>query len=401
MNFVTSTKRGDILNMNIENYIESQYRSLYNNTNEEYLDLYEGVNHSKLKIIFSTLHSRFTELFKSMNSRLPTGSEYSAHFWAEPSRELIECIEITEGLQRVLKNTIFAFNLDEYYQGVIEMCNTFLSASGGSVLPPGMNKVDLYYTIPIFILQNTITISNHELNKTVELKLIGEGSYAQVFKYKDEYYKKFFVLKRSKKDLNEKELSRFKREFEQMDTLNSPYIVEVFCYNDTTNEYIMEYMDFSLNDYIQKNNTKLDISHRKNLGFQILKAFSYIHLKGLLHRDISPKNILIKCYDDVLVVKIADFGLVRIPDSNLTTVNTEFKGYFNDPSLVVDGFDRYNILHETYALTRLLFFLMTGRTNIDKVSNLKIKEFVERGLNVDKSKRFQNVDELSQVFRQI
>ena len=47
------------------------------------------------------------------------------------------------------------------------------------------------------------------------------------------------------------------------------------------------------------------------------------------------KNILIKEYDDTLVVKLSDFGLVKIPDSTLTTVNTEFKGYFNDPALVV------------------------------------------------------------------
>ncbi len=387
--------------MNIENYIEFQYRNLGSNINEEYLDLYDGVNNSKLKVIFSTLHARFLVLFKSMNSRLPTDSEYGAHFWAEPSRELIQAIEITEGLQRTLKNTSISFKLDEYYQKIISNCNKFLSESGGSTLPPGMVKVELYYTIPIFIIQNTITIVNMQSNKTFKLKLIGEGSYAQVFKYKDDYYKKSFALKRAKKDLNEKELCRFKREFEQMNILNSPYIVEVFCYNDTTNEYVMEYMDFSLDDYIKKNNSKLDTLQRKKLGFQILRAFSYIHLKQLLHRDISPKNILIKLYDDVLVVKISDFGLVRIPDSNLTDINTEFKGYFNDPSLVVDGFDKYNILHETYALTRLLFFVMTGRTNIDKVSNLKLKKFVERGLNIDQSKRFQNVDELLEAFKSI
>lgn len=387
--------------MNIENYIESQYRNLGGDINEDYLELYEGVNHSKLKVIFSTLHSRFIELFKYMNSRLPTGSEYGAHFWADSSRELIEAIEIVKALHRVLKNTPFAFKIDEYYQGLIEECSKFLSQSNGSTLPMGMDKVDLYYTIPIFILQNTITVLNSQSNKTFELKLIGEGSYAQVFKYKDEYYKKNFVIKRAKEDLTEKELSRFKREFEQMNILNSPYIVEVFRYDDTTNDYIMEYMDFSLNDYIQKNNTKLNGSQRKNLGLQILKGFSYIHLKGVLHRDISPKNILIKYYDDVLVVKIADFGLVKISNSNLTTVNTEFKGYFNDPSLVVDGFDSYNILHETYALTRVLFYVMTGRMNLDKIGNPKLKEFVERGLSVDKSKRFQNTDELSEAFRKI
>jgi serine/threonine protein kinase len=38
----------------------------------------------------------------------------------------------------------------------------------------------------------------------IELKLIGEGSYAKVFKYIDDYYKKKFVLKRANKNLTVK-----------------------------------------------------------------------------------------------------------------------------------------------------------------------------------------------------
>ena len=384
--------------MNIDNYIEAQYRNLDTEINGEFLELYQGIVHPKLREIFSTLHAKFILLFKTMNDRLPTG-EYEAHFWADPSRDLIKVIEMVEGLLRTLKGTAHSFILDDYYQNLINSCNKFLSRSGGSTIPSGMEKVVLYYTLPIFKPQNTITVTSPEANKSFELKLIGEGSYAQVFKYKDEFYQKTFVLKRAKKDLNEKELARFKREFEQMKNLNSPYIVEVFCYNDASDGYSMEYMDFSLYDYIQKNNTKLDNGQRKNLAFQILKAFTYIHSKQLLHRDISPKNVLIKVYDDVMVVKISDFGLVRIPDSALTTVNTEFKGYFNDPNLVVEGFDSYSTVHETYALTRLLYYVMTGRTNTDKIDNQKLKEFVEKGLNSDKSKRFQNIEELLYNYR--
>jgi eukaryotic-like serine/threonine-protein kinase len=388
--------------MNVEKYIDLQYQKLVKELSEitdEYLDLYQTISHRKLKDIFSTLHSKLIILFKSMNGRLPTGPEQSAHLLASLSRELIETIDTIEELQRALKNTPLAFNIDGYYQKIITECNKFLNASGGSEIPPGMGKIELYYTIPIFIPQNSITVVSPKVDKSFELELIAEGSYAHVFKYKDDYYQKIFALKRAKKDLNQKEILRFKREFEQMKNLNSPYIVEVFCYNNTANAYIMEYMDLSLNEYIRKNNSKLTYSQRKNIGYQILKAFSYLHSKGMLHRDISPKNILIKEYDDVLVVKIADFGLVRIPESNLTTANTEFKGYFNDPSLVVEGFDSYNILHETYALTRLLYYVMTGKTRIDKISEPNLQIFVLRGLNTDKSKRFQNIEELSESFR--
>jgi len=274
-----------------------------------------------------------------------------------------------------------------------------LKSSGGSPLPPNMAKIELYYTIPIFIPSNVLSVANSQANSSFSLKQIGSGSYATVFKYKDTFYNKHFVLKRAKKDLALKEIERFKREFEEMQDFSSPYILEVYCYNEDKNEYVMEFMDFTLESYITQNNSSLPIVQRKGIVQQILRAFDYIHAKGRLHRDVSPKNILIKKYEDILVVKIADFGLVKISDSYLTTANTEFKGYFNDPSLIVDGFNTYSILHETFALTRIIAYIMTGKTNIDTISEPKLKTFVNKGLNSNKSQRFQNISEMAQAFK--
>jgi Serine/threonine protein kinase len=182
--------------------------------------------------------------------------------------------------------------------------------------------------------------------------------------------------------------------------LSSPYVLEVFGYNEANKEYVMEFMDSTLDKYISRNNGKFSFRERLNLGLQIIRAFTYIHSINILHRDISPKNILIKNYDDVVVVKIADFGLVKVVDSHLTSVNTDFKGYFNDPNLVVEWFDKYESLHETYALTRILYYVLTGKTRTDKVSE-NLRTFVEKGLNSDKRLRFKDVDELRQAFQSI
>ena len=160
-------------------------------------------------------------------------------------------------------------------------------------------------------------------------------------------------------------------------------------------------MDCTLDKYISENNGKLTFGQRKSIVLQLLKAFKHIHSKGLLHRDICPKNVLLKLYDDVRVVKVSDFGLVKIPDTDLTSVNTEYKGYFNDPELRLEGFNTYCIIHETYAITRLIYFVMTGRTNTDKISNPTLKSFVTQGLSADKKKRFQDIDELIVAFNGI
>lgn len=300
-----------------------------------------------------------------------------------------------------LKETPLAFQIDPYYLDLLTRCRDFLSSSGGSSLPPNMAKVELYYTLPIFLPLSSITISHKQQDFTFDLKLIGSGSYANVYKYKDTFYNRPFILKRAKKELTDKEVARFKREFDVMNGLSSPYILEVYCYNPDKNEYIMEYMDYTLDGYIAAHNSTLTIIQRKGIAQQILRAFDYLHSKGHLHRDISPKNILIKEYDDTLVVKLSDFGLVKIPDSTLTTVNTEFKGYFNDPALVVEGFNTYGIVHETYALTRVIYFVMTGKTNTEKIANQNLRAFVERGLNPDKTKRFQNIRDMISAFKTI
>ncbi len=388
--------------MNIENYIESQYRELISigTINAEYADLYLGIEHTKLREILATLHHKIITLFRRMNERLPTNN-LEAHFWAEPSKELIKTIDISLGLYNSLKSSSYAFQIDEYYFDIINKCRQFLKSSGGSPIPANMEKIDLYYTVPIFSPSNKVTLTNPQSNIYALLKSIGGGSYANVFKYKDTFYNKNFALKRAKKDLSPKELERFKLEFKEMQEFSSPYIVEVYCYIEDKNEYIMEYMDYSLDSYITKHNTSLSLPQRKGIVHQILKAFSYIHSKDRLHRDISPKNILIKEYEDVLVVKIADFGLVKIPDSILTSVNTEFKGCFNDPSLRLDGFNTYSMLHETYALSLIVYYVMTGKTNTDKIVDSKLRDFMYKGINADKSKRYKNVTELIKAFNLI
>lgn len=384
------------------NAITTSYKELTYDINLEYVDLYKEFEDEKLRMVLSTLHHLLTESYITMNQLLPS-EDYTRHFWAEDSRKLINIINIINKLKGKLLNSELSFKLDDYYANVLKNSKDFLSKSGGSEIPPFTESVDLYYEIPIFIPTNSLNISREDKKIFSDLKPIGEGSYASVYKYKDEFYDKEFVLKRAKKKLDTKELERFKIEYEQMKSLSSPYVTEVYRYNGDENEYIMEFMDYSLESYLKKFQDKLDFNAKRKIVFQILNAFKYIHSKGILHRDISPKNILIKKYEDVLIIKVADFGLVKIPESGLTSLMTDFKGAFNDLSLEQEGFSSYNILHETYALTKLIYYTMTNRTNIkiDSIKNSDLKQFVSKGTSLDKNVRYKNVDEMISSFRSI
>lgn len=74
------------------------------------------------------------------------------------------------------------------------------------------------------------------------MRSLGDGSYARVFVYTDPTYNIPIVIKRAKPELDDDELKRFKQEFEVLKTLKSPYIIEVYSYNDVKHEYTMEFM---------------------------------------------------------------------------------------------------------------------------------------------------------------
>lgn len=383
----------------VDNYIESQYRLLGDRINIEYLDLYQSFLSKKLQEIFSTIQHIFVVNYSAMNERLPTG-DYGNHYWADNSRELILAIEVLRGLERVLKTTKDAFSVDPYYEQIIKKSMEFLVKSGGSPIPPHMDKIEIYYTDPILRKKDAVELSKKSTEQQyADLQQIGYGSYATVYSYFDPFYNRKFVIKRANADLVPKEIERFKQEYEQMERLSSPYIVEVYRYDGMKNEYVMEYMDFTLKEYIEKQNPSVD--ERKRIIYQIFHAFKYIHSKNILHRDISPANIMIKTYEDVNVVKVCDFGLVKIPDNDLTSVDTILKGCYNDPALIIEKFKNYAIQHETFALTRLIAFIMTGKATADRISDANLKAYVEKGLSPDKNKRFQSVGEMEKAFRNI
>lgn len=383
----------------IEVFIEQEANSIpVNNMSEinKFLPYYKNINNDNLGYLFAYFHFKFNNLFEFLNYKI----DVNRHYNADSSRELISIINDEKNLYNELKNSIYSFYIEEGYLKLINLCEPFLSQSSGSSIPEDFNKIVTIKSRPIFYLNSTVNIKNLQIN----LKLIGEGSYAKVLKYKDEFYNKYFAIKKANKELNEKELERFKLEFETMKKANSPYILEVYTYKQDDNSYIMEYADITLYKFIVQNNTKLNLSQRIGIINQIFRAFEYIHENIGFHRDISTTNILLKEYDnDLLVVKISDFGLVKLKNSTLTSDNTDFKGSLNDPKLnIVGGFKNYAIEHETYALTRLIYFIVTGRTTIDtKFYNKGFELFILNGISDDLTIRYKSIDEMKKTFNKI
>lgn len=397
MIIITQENKNDIfLNVQIQ-----KIRNIYSSKNEVmYAEYYTGIANEKLREIFTLLHAKINILLEFMNDKNSPG--LGGHYNANPSRDFFELINVLRVLQARLKNSLLSFGLDAYYEDIINRCRIFLKKSGGSPIPDDFPLIDLIEHKPVFTMLNVTNVKRSQVAETFPTKYIGGGSYATVHKFKDTHYNRVFVLKRANKDLTAKELERFKNEFFELKKLNSPYIIEVYNYNDQDNEYTMECADNTLDKYINKNNNKLSMTQRIGLISQLFKAFLYIHEKGLLHRDISYQNILIKTYNDgTTIIKVSDFGLVKFRDSTLTSKESSIKGVLNDPTLTIAGFANYEVRHEIYALAQVINFVLSGKKNGIFDKSEAVKKFIVKGLAPSIEERFSSVKEMAEAFSKL
>jgi serine/threonine protein kinase len=68
----------------------------------------------------------------------------------------------------------------------------------------------------------------------------------------------------------------------------------------------------SLMELMHKNPNGLPLGQVEKLSEQLIKAVSYLHSKGVCHRDINPNNIIIQqSYSPDISLKLIDFNTAR------------------------------------------------------------------------------------------
>ena len=164
----------------------------------------------------------------------------------------------------------------------------------------------------------------------------------------------------------------FVREAKAMAKLVHPNIVgvhQIFEDNDTA-YMALDYVDgCDLLDVIEEN--QLDVSPERLVAWlrSLLSAVEFVHEHDVLHRDISPDNILVDRYDNPILI---DFGAAREQATRtsraMTTLRVVKDGY-SPQEFYVDGSAQTNS-SDLYALGASFYHLIDGETPPNSQSRL-------------------------------
>lgn len=337
--------------------------------------------------MFAVLHERLNEHFTDVNGRAAT----THHYWADNSRAMLSLIQEIKVDLHTLRRAGVEVEFAETYQDALDRCRPWLSPSGGSTVPNNFEPIEVIAYEPVLVhAAKHVKLKKHQ--QPVELKMVGSGSFAHVYSYLDPDYGILFAVKRAKRDLDQRDLERFKQEFAILKRLSFPYVVEVYRYDEARNEYRMEFCDTTLRDYIRKKNANMSFAARKRIALQFLYGVNYLHHEGLLHRDISLQNTLLKVFDSgAVLVKLSDFGLVKDQRSDFTRTQTEMKGTVRDPML--SSFKNYGVANEIYAIGHVIAYIFTGRESLPPATD-EVGRIIHRCAANDVGQRYSAVAEL-------
>ena len=271
----------------------------------------------------------------------------------------------------------------------------------------------------------------------VLLDRLGEGGMAEVYTavtYGAEGFRRKFVVKRLRAEMarNADVVSSFIDEANLASSLVHANIVPVFDFGKVNDEYYMAQEYILGRDLgrvtrraLEKDGKPLPLAQVFYAAHEVLKALDYAHgkagpdgaLVGLVHRDVSPNNVLVSARGEV---KLFDFGIAkaagRITQTQFGMVkgNVRFMSPEQARGEVVDS------RSDLFTVGLVIYYALSGDAlyEADTQYNLLVKaahgpgpretanlakvppqaqRILERALQIDPAQRFQTAAEFAQA----
>ncbi|MDL2301864.1 protein kinase [Lachnospiraceae bacterium OttesenSCG-928-D06] len=196
-----------------------------------------------------------------------------------------------------------------------------------------------------------------------------------------------------------------------------PSIVSVLAYFEENNTayIVMEYINgIDLYKFMQNNKRTMSVGEVKKCIIPILEDLDKVHKSGIIHRDISPDNIMISQSG---TIKLIDFGASITRETEEEVKILRKNGFAPLEQYEKEG-NNLGAWTDVYGLCATIYMLLSGkmvpnsrdRQFFDHYKTLrsqnimvptKLDKILKKGLAVDYKKRYQTTKELMQSLRRV
>jgi serine/threonine-protein kinase len=201
------------------------------------------------------------------------------------------------------------------------------------------------------------------------LERIATGGMAEVFRakaYGAHGFEKTIAIKRILPELAQhREFEdRFISEAKLVGTLTHANIVQVLDFGRAEGSlYIaMEYVDgpnlAALLRHFARRASALPIDAALYAAIELCKGIDFAHERGVIHRDISPSNVLVSTAGEV---KIADFGIARAIGPGTTGPGDQVMGKWRYMSPEQTRGDELDARSDLFSLGVVIHEMLTGK----------------------------------------
>lgn len=189
--------------------------------------------------------------------------------------------------------------------------------------------------------------------------------------------------------------------YERLSGIKNRYMAKV--YETATDEQkgivVEEYINgVTLGKYLEERRI-LNPAEVCHMMRQLCEALAQIHENGIVHRDLSPENIMIS---EDGIVKLIDFGIARTvkEDKGKDTAILGTVGYAAPEQF---GFTQSDERTDIYALGVLMNVMLTGQLPGQQTDwqGMPLGAVIQKCLEIDPNKRFQKVSQLQKQFDQL
>jgi calcium-dependent protein kinase len=213
------------------------------------------------------------------------------------------------------------------------------------------------------------------------LTKLGQGFYGEVWKVRNKLNGNICAMKMilKHKDTSKLEEIEILNEIEIMKRLDHPNIVKIFEYYNTKQAFylVMEYCSGGELYYEIINHAPFNEETTSYIIYQIISVVFYCHSNYVVHRDLKPENILIESKrDDLIRIKICDFGTAKIYEKNKTERQIVGSSYYIAPEVL---YKNYNKECDLWSIGVIFYILLAGRPPFQGVTDQEVIEKIKQG----------------------